>query len=189
MNILIVLAHPNHNSLNYSIANLIKEQKEAQGYSVKMIDLYKENRQDFFTFENSYGGEIEKDEKTIYHQELISWADNISFVFPYWWGSEPAILHNWIDSNFLPNFAFKYTNGMPKGMLQKRTVTIYTTSGTPKFLCNIMGGHRRLKRRWKKGIVEFCGMKLDGFYAFGGVDTSKEKAEKILKDVEKRVTK
>jgi NAD(P)H dehydrogenase (quinone) len=186
-NILIVLAHPNKNSLNGAMANIIKEQKEKNGHEVKLLDLYNDNTQEFLSFENPY--EITRDEKVKYHQELVAWADNITFVFPYWWGSEPAILHNWIDSNFLSNFAFKYVDSKPKGLLQSKTVTIFTTSGTPKFLYFFTGGYRWLKKRWKQGIVEFCGMKLDGFYTFGWIDTSKDKATKVLEEVRKIASK
>ena len=182
-NILIIIAHPNKESLNFSIANTVKEQKELAGYDVKILDLYSDNKQDFFSFTDQH--KIKNNNLTDYHQELITWANKMIFVFPYWWGSEPAILHNWIDSNFLSNYAFKYVNNRPQGMLQGKTVTVYTTSGTPSFMYFFTGGYRWLKKRWKKGIVEFCGMKLDGFYTFGWVDTSKSKAEKILKKVKK----
>ncbi|RLA74339.1 MAG: hypothetical protein DRG11_05170 [Epsilonproteobacteria bacterium] len=185
MKILLILAHPNKDSLNYAMAKTIEKQKQSQGHEVQFVDLYHdEHRQDFLKADNL--SKIPPNSNTTHFQELILWADNITFVFPYWWGSEPAILNNWIDNNLLTGFAFKYDDkGQPSGLLQGKTVTIYTTSGTPSFVYMFTGGYRWLKKRWKKGIVEFCGMKLDGFHTFGWVTNSKEKATKILQEVEK----
>jgi len=36
---------------------------------------------------------------------------------------------------------------------------------------------------FKEQIVEFCGMKLERFQVFGGVDTSLKDVEKILKEL------
>jgi NAD(P)H dehydrogenase (quinone) len=186
--ILVVLAHPSEQSLNASIAKVIKEEYERKGHEVHLLDLYHDkHRQDFLTFDNPYA--IDRGESVQHYQGLVTWADHMVFVFPYWWGSEPAILHNWIDSNFLSDFAFHYVDKRPKGLLQGKTVSIFTTSGTPGFIYCLTGGYRWLKRRWKKGIVEFCGMKLEGFHTFGWIDTSKGKAEKVLEKVKRIVEK
>jgi NAD(P)H dehydrogenase (quinone) len=186
-NILIIIANPNSKSLTHAMANIIKEEKEKQSLNVKILDLYNDHKQDFLTFDNP--NQIPQDLNTAYHQELISWADEMIFIFPYWWGSEPAILHNWVDSNLLSGFAFEFKDERPNGLLTGKRVHIYTTSGTPKFVYTITGGYRWLKKRWQKGIVEFCGMKLDGFHTYGGIDASSTKIESILSNVRKSASK
>jgi hypothetical protein len=35
----------------------------------------------------------------------------------------------------------------------------------------------------KEQLIEFCGMKLDGFHVFGSVDTLGKNTEKILEEI------
>ena len=39
------------------------------------------------------------------------------------------------------------------------------------------------KNMMKEQIVQFCGMKMDGFHIFSGVDTSGKNEEKILEEI------
>jgi NAD(P)H dehydrogenase (quinone) len=118
-----------------------------------------------------------------YYQDKMTKADEIVFVFPYWWGSFPAILKNFFDWNLSKDFAFKYVNSRPKGLLTDKTVKVFTTTGAPKFIYTITGANRRLKNMMKEQIIQFCGMKMDGFHIYGGVDTSGKNIEKILAEI------
>ena len=178
-NILIIVANPRVQSLSFSIANRYKELALKNTHEVEIVDLYKdENQQSFFTYENADKPQSTKEMK--YYQAKITKADEIVFIFPYWWGSMPAILKNFFDWNFSAGFAFEYVNSRPKGMLNDKKVKIFTTTGAPYFLYMLTGAHRRLKNMFKEEIVEFCGMKLEEFNVFGGVDTSTGNASKIL---------
>ena len=64
-----------------------------QKNGVEIIDLHRdENQQPFFTYQNVNKLEVTKEMK--YYQDKISKADELVFVFPYWWESMPAILKN-----------------------------------------------------------------------------------------------
>lgn len=39
------------------------------------------------------------DDRVVYMQEQISWADQLIFVYPVWRYDAPAILKNWFDVN------------------------------------------------------------------------------------------
>jgi NAD(P)H dehydrogenase (quinone) len=41
-----------------------------------------------------------RDETTKKIQAKITWADELIFIFPIWWGDAPAIVKNFIDCNF-----------------------------------------------------------------------------------------
>jgi hypothetical protein len=41
------------------------------------------------------------------------------------------------------------------------------------------------KNIWKKTIVEFCGMKFDGYYLYVGMDTRAKNVEKLFESVRK----
>ena len=92
----------------------------------------------------------------------------------------PAILKNFIDWNFFKGFAFEYENSRPKGLLTKKVVKIYTSTGAPSFYYRITGANSRLKKMFQKQIIEFCGMKLKSFNIYGGLDKSKTDTAAIL---------
>jgi NAD(P)H dehydrogenase (quinone) len=182
-NILIIVAHPKKKSLSFAIANHYAKQQESMGHTIEMIDLYAdENQQGFFTYEDDpYMIEVTKEMK--YYQNKISWANELVFVFPYWWGSMPAILKNFFDWNFSMDFVATFENGRPKGLLTDKSVKVFTTTGSPYFWYCITGANRRLKNMFKEQIIEFCGMKLETFKIFGGIDTKNKNIGKIFKSV------
>ncbi len=181
-NILIIVANPKTDSFSFAMANQYKKISEEKNDVVEIIDLYRnENQQPFFTYENA--NELVTTKEMKYYQEKISHANELVFIFPYWWGSTPAILKNFFDWNLSKGFAFEYVNSRPKGLLQNKTVKVFTTTGAPYFIYMLTGANRRLKNMFKEQIVEFCGMKLDEFNIFGGVDTSAKKTIEILKKI------
>ncbi len=181
-NILIIVAHPKEESFSFAMANTYKEVSENRGDRVEMLDLYRdEHQQAFFTFEDS--NSLTTDASMQYYQDKIAGADELVFVFPYWWGSFPAILKNFFDWNLSRGFAFEYVNSRPKGLLTDKTVKVFTTTGAPKFFYTITGANRRLKYMIKEQIVEFCGMKLEEFNILGGVDTNSKNTNKILEKI------
>lgn len=179
-NILIIVANPKEKSLSFAIANRYKELSIKKGETVEILDLYKnEYQQPFFTYDDDpYAIEVTKEMK--YYQSKISKADEIILVFPYWWGCMPAILKNFFDWNLSMGFAAEFVNGRPKGLLINKKVKIFTTTGTPYFLYMLTGTNARLKNMFKKQIIEFCGMKLQEFNVFGGIDTKIKDINKIL---------
>ena len=183
-NILILVAHPKEESFSFAMANTYKEVKASKGDSVEFLDLYRsEHLQGFFTYDDPNERKVTYEMR--YYQEKITKADEIVFVFPYWWGSAPAIVHNFIDWNFSRGFAFEYVNSHPKGLLGGKEVRILTTTGAPSFIYALTGVNRRLKNTFKKQIINFCGMKLRSFHSFGGVDIKESKSDAVLKEVAK----
>jgi len=181
-NILIIVAHPKKDSFSFAMADTYKEVAEKRGDTVEMLDLYRdEHQQTFFNYDDA--NTLTTDTSMQYYQDKISSADELVFVFPYWWGSFPAILKNFFDWNLSKDFAFKYVNSRPIGLLTDKTVKIFTTTGAPKFIYTLTGANRRLKSMIKEQIVEFCGMKLDGCHIFGGVDTNRSSTDKILETI------
>ena len=180
--ILIIVAHPKQDSFSFAMADTYKTASEAKGDKVELLDLYRsEHQQPFFTYNDA--NDAPKTEAITYFQEKMSNADEIVFVFPYWWGSFPAILKNFMDTNLTKGFAFEYVNSRPKGLLNGKSVKVFTTTGAPKFIYTLTGANRRLKNMIKEQIVQFCGMRLDAFHIYGGVDTNKSNTDKILESI------
>ena len=183
-NILIITAHPSAKNLTKGMADIFLDEKENQGHTVKLVDLYKEKQLPYLSFEDA--NDVGKSPEVLEYQNQVKWAEEIVIIYPFWWGSMPAILKNWIDSVFTMGFAAKYDkNGRPVGLLQGRSVKIISTSGAPTFLYCINGIRRANKKIWKQTIVEFCGMKFEGYHLFGGMDTRGKNVEKLFASVKK----
>ncbi len=182
MNLLIIVAHPKTESFSFAMTQKILSQAEERGDTVNVIDLYRdENQLPFFVFDDANDVPIRKETK--YFQEKISKADQLIFVFPYWWGGMPSILKNFIEWNFSKGFAFKYVNSKPKGLLVGKSVKVYTTTGAPSIIYKITGANRRIRKTFQQQIVNFCGMKLTSFNIYGGMDKSSTNTEFILNKV------
>ena len=182
MKILMIVANPKEDSFSFAIANKITEQALAKNYQIEIIDLYREKHQQaFFTYDTMNGKN--NTPEMIYFQEKIAKADKLIFVFPYWWGSTPAILKNFIDWNFSQGFGFKYVNSRPVGLLLNKTVDVFTTTGAPSFYYKLTGANKRLRKMFQKQIIEFCGMKLDSFNIYGGIDKSATNTKEILSKI------
>jgi len=182
MNILIIVAHPKKESFSFAMAEKYQSVAESKGNSVDILDLYRdENQQVFFTFDDA--NTLPSTKEKTYYQDKISKADELVFIFPYWWGSFPAILKNFFDWNLSRGFAFEYVNSRPKGLLTNKTVKIFSSSGAPSFIYKLTGANGRLKKMMQKQIVEFCGMKMTSFNLFGGVDTRAKNTKEILEKI------
>jgi len=83
-------------------------------------------------------------------------------------------------------FAVKYNDeGMLEGLLKGRSAKVISTSGAPTFLYCINGIRKSNRNIWKKTIVEFCGIKFDGYHLYGGMDTRSKKVDKLFTSVKK----
>jgi len=181
-NVLIIVAHPKEDSFSFAMANAYRDNRKKRGDFIEMLDLYRDtHQQPFFTYKDA--NELTVTKNMNYYQDKIAKADEIVFVFPYWWGSFPAILKNFFDWNLSKDFAFKYVDSRPKGLLINKTVKVFTTTGAPKFIYTFTGANRRLKNMLREQIISFCGMKLDSFHIYGGVDTSGKNIKKILEEI------
>lgn len=187
-NKLIIIAHPRNESLTHSMATAYQEASQKAGDKVEVLDLYRcEHQQPFLTYDDANG--ISQTKEMNFFQAKITAADEIVLFFPYWWGSMPAILKNFIDWNLSKGFAFEYVNSRPKGLLTGKTMSVFTTTGAPKFIYTLTGANRRLKNTFKDQIINFCGMKMGSFNIYGGVDTGGEKVESIFSDIEHNLSK
>lgn len=174
---LIITANPVSTSLTWSIAEKLLELSEKKWDSVEILDLYKTDlKQDFLNYENVK--EIWKDQITKKIQEKITWADELVFVFPIWWWDAPAILKNFIDSNFLPWFAYKYESWWKKIWLLKwKQARIIATSWAPGFFYKVL---LHIQVMWNLNRIWFCGMKQKSFTVFWEVDRTKTDKNKIF---------
>lgn len=155
MNVLIVYAHPEPQSLNGSIKDFAVQHLQRQGHQVRVSDLYAmrwkvqldaadtlaplvgdhydaavDSR---FAFENN-----QQSADIAAEQEKLRWADSVLFQFPLWWFSMPAIMKGWFERVYANGFAYgvgehseqhwgdRYGEGNLAG---KRAMLVVTTGG------------------------------------------------------------
>ena len=156
MKTLIITAHPSSKGFTHKIADIYKSNVLGD---VEVIDLYKEERQPFLSFENIK--EPSADPIKDKYQTKIKEANNIVFIHPLWWGGTPAILKNFIDCNLTSGFAYKYINGRPNGLLKGKTASVYITCDGSMWTYRILG--IPFKTIWTILILRLCGFKIKKF--------------------------
>jgi NAD(P)H dehydrogenase (quinone) len=183
MNKLIITAHPSRAGFTHRIAEKITSLSRAKWMTVEILDLYNTDlEQDFLRFEDPK--KMGEDPVTKKIQEKILAADELVFIFPIWWWDAPAIMKNFIDSNFHTGFAFRYENGKPIGLLKGKTARIVTTSGGPAFFYKLF---LHIQILWNLNRIGFCGIKQKSFTVFGKMEDPKTDKEAYLKAVEKLI--
>jgi len=182
MNKLIITAHPNPEWFTHKIAKeFITNSKDR--HKIKEIDLYKDQRRQDFMQVNEKNRPIDDDLKPKM-QELITWADEIVFIFPIRWFDAPAILKNRFDINMSHGFAFKYSGSViPRRLLKGTKARIFLTTGGPKFVSyTIWLSYYITRCLWR---LWFVGIKLKSYTVFWNMNKlryPKDRA-KMLKKV------
>lgn len=123
MNVLIVYAHPEPQSLTGSLKNFAVERLTQSGHQVQVSDLYAMKWKAAIDADDSLEGasgprfvpsldsqrafangvqsaDIERE------QQKLRWADAVLLQFPLWWFSMPAILKGWFDRVYAYGFAY-----------------------------------------------------------------------------------
>ncbi|WP_394836007.1 NAD(P)H-dependent oxidoreductase [Pendulispora rubella] len=155
MNVLVVYAHPEPQSLNGSLKSFTVERLVRAGHDVRVSDLYAmgwkaaADGEDFLERDRGRRLDMMKDSKHAYvtgtqaadiagQQADLLWADAVIFQFPLWWFGMPAILKGWVERVYAYGFAYgvgeysdkhwgdRYGEGVFKG---KRAMLVVTTGG------------------------------------------------------------
>lgn len=152
--ILVVLGHPDKKSY---CAALHKEYVEGAKNTAEVKTLILADLK-FNPNQLGYNAKQKLETDLVKSQELIQWADHITFIYPLWWGSYPAILKGWFDRVLLPGFAFKYLKGFMRWekYLTGKSARLIVTMGGYTLLYRVMGspGMNSIKKYtlWFVGI-------------------------------------
>jgi NAD(P)H dehydrogenase (quinone) len=155
MNVLLVYAHPEPQSLNGSLKEFAVRRLVGAGHSVQVSDLYTmrwkaalDAHDDTAWQPGSRYDATLSSKRAFAHgtqsaditseQEKLRWADALILQFPLWWFSMPAILKGWVDRVYACGFAYgvgehsdthwgdRYGEGTLAG---KRAMLVVTTGG------------------------------------------------------------
>jgi len=182
---LIVYSHPNPLSFNHGILDTLTKALQAKGDEVVVRHLYALKFDPVLKaadFEALHQGGVTDDVKA--EQEQVRWADIMTFIYPVWWASMPAVTKGYIDRVFSHGFAYVYDANGPRGLLQGKKVMVISTQGAPEPYYAGNGMFQSMGQTIDDGIFRFCAMEVLGHRYFGEVPTTTpENRAKMLEEV------
>lgn len=171
MKYLIIYAHPNESSLNNHLLKNVIDSLQKEQQEIEIRDLYKIQFNPVLSFADMEGQRMGKVDATVQReQEYISWADHLVFIYPIWWTGMPAIIKGYIDRVFSYGFAYRYDQGVQKGLLTGKMVTIINTQGKSKAEYESIGMDKALSLTSDKGIFTYCGLEINRHFFFDRAD-------------------
>ncbi|WP_374163632.1 NAD(P)H-dependent oxidoreductase [Arcticibacter sp. MXS-1] len=168
---LIIYAHPNPHSLNGQFKNALAQYLQGEGHELIVRDLNEINFNPVLSLDDMAGqrrGEVSDDVKQ--EQEFVAWADCITFIYPIWWTGSPAIMKGYIDRVFSYGFAYRYDQGVQKGLLTGKKAVIINTHGKSHEEYGAIGMDKALALTSDKGIYTYCGFEINRHFFFDRAD-------------------
>ena len=130
----IVYGHPYDKSFNAAIKDAVLAALARKGPEWSLIDLYADG----------FDPAVRAPELALYSQgrtcdplaqkymDILARTDSIVYIFPVWWGTEPAIVKGFHDKVLLKDFAWSYSpEGRLLPRLKIRRTVLLTTSDAP----------------------------------------------------------
>ena len=168
---LIIYAHPNQESLNGYIKQTVIATLEAQDHEVILRDLYHLDFDPILSLEDMKGQRLGKVATDVSReQEYIAWAESITFIYPIWWTGMPAIMKGYIDRVMSYGFAYRYDQGVQKGLLEGKQAIIINTHGKSNTEYEDTGMDKALLLTSDTGIYSYCGLEVKEHFFFDRAD-------------------
>lgn len=188
----IIVAHPNVQSFNMSVAKRYAESVEKLGCTSVLRDLYRAG------FDPSLkDGEIPRpagfapEADIVAERALIADAQTFAFIYPLWFNAPPAMLVGYIQRVFGMGFGYGPQRGGTNGrLLLGRSMISFTSSGAPAEWLRTEGGMAALRNLFDDHVAEVCGMTVLDHRHYGRVLSASpaSRIEAHLHDVEATVT-
>jgi NAD(P)H dehydrogenase (quinone) len=163
MNSLVVVAHPDPESLTHGLGCEVIAALSGDGRSAELVDLAAEDFDPRFTTADllHYRGEGPTPPDVVREQARLDRAQQLVLVFPVYWWSMPALLKGWIDRVFINGWAFEYSPGgrlVPK--LNQLSAHLLAVAGGDADGYERHGYTNALRTQIEHGIFGFCGASI-----------------------------
>ena len=163
MRTLIVVTHPNPQSLTHAVAHAIATGVDALKHNVELADLHKEGFDPAFSV-NDIAVHLRNAQASsdIYAEQMrIERADALVLVFPVYWWSLPAMLKGWIDRVFTNGWAYDDSSGAHLvKKLGRLPVHLVALAGADIRTYARHGYFEAMKTQINHGIFDYCGAKI-----------------------------
>jgi NAD(P)H dehydrogenase (quinone) len=174
--IVILLGHPDTETLSGHYALLYETSAQKSGHEVKRFNIGSMQFDPILHKGYKTIQALEPDLKAL--QEAIKWCDHFVIFYPNWWCTMPALLKGLFDRMWLPGFCFnmrKHKDGtLATGWIKRmkgKTSRVFVLSGTHPFLIWLFFGD--YTNEIKMGILWFAGFKTKVSH-FGPTDHAPE---------------
>lgn len=174
MHALIVVSHPDPQSLTHAVAHAFAEGVAAHGqHTTELADLAAEGFQpafapadrDAFLLKASVPPDVLRE------QERIDRSDALVLVYPVYWWSFPGQLKGWIDRVFSNGWAYSET---PEGAVEKRlgrlAVHLVGIGAADEGTYARHGYDTALRTQIDHGIFGYCGATVVTSHILYGID-------------------
>ena len=193
MKVLLVVAHPCHDSYTYACAAAATRGLTRGGHTVDTIDLDAE----------SFRPDMSRDEHIAYesdapildpmvddHAGRLLAADAIVFVYPTWWSGLPAVLKGWLERVMVPGVGFTLdpqSRKVQPGLRNIRRIVGISTYGSPWRYVKLMNDNGR--RIITRALRMSCGWRArTTWLALYALDTADEERRRgHLEHIESRL--
>lgn len=163
MTALILVCHPDTDSLSHSAAEHVANGLDRAGHGAHCRDLYAEHFEPVLENEDLRRRFSFDDEFARYGRELRE-AAGLVLVYPDWWGMPPAILKGWIDRILRPELAYRF-GGEDFGprtveplLVGKRAWVITTTNETNPL------SQAPMQSIWRERVFGYVGIEAVMFH-------------------------
>lgn len=164
MHALIVVSHPDSQSLTHAVAQAFAKGLAASGgHSTEIADIAAEGFDPAFNQNDrsAYFLKAPLPSDIVREQARVDRADALVLVYPIYWWSFPGQLKGWIDRVFTNGWAYEET---PDGKLIKRlghlAVHLIGIGGAHARTYDRHGYAQAMRTQIDHGIFDFCGARL-----------------------------
>jgi len=193
VNVVVVYAHPVDGSFCSALRDRVLASLTDAGHEVDLLDLYAEGFQPALSAAEHalHHSGPETKPAIAGHAARLSSAEALVFIYPTWFGSQPAILKGWFDRVWGEGVAYTLPEGhnRVRPLLRKiRRLVVVATHGSSK-LVNALQGEPG-KRVILRGMRSLCHPRARGrWVGLYGVDRStRRQRARMLNRVESIVS-
>lgn len=166
----LIVAHPDPDSFNLSMARAYQAAAEAQGDSVVMRDLYRlgfDPRLSLSEIPRPEGFRAGDD--VIAEREMIGDATVFAFVYPLWLNAPPAMMKGYLERVFGMGFGYGHGEGGNQPLLRGRSMFSISTSGAPETWLRQTGMWDAERKLFDEHFASVCGLTVAEHLHFGGI--------------------
>lgn len=196
MNVLVISAHPKHNSLIRTLRDVAIDEMTASGHNVKVFDLYDDNFNPVLSaFERqNHAAPLEpklgKIPDLVPYIDALKWCNALVLVYPTWWSGQPAILKGWFDRVLVNEVAWTMAQGKNRirpHLTHVKRFVVVTAHGSSKFI-NALEGESGKRTAFRSIRLMFHWRARSRWIAFYGLDNSDvSDREKMIKRLRRRI--
>ncbi|MBB5866426.1 NAD(P)H-dependent oxidoreductase [Xanthomonas sp. 3058] len=162
MHTLIVVAHPDSQSLTHAVADRIADglATSQAGHTVEIADLAAEGFDPRFTAADIalFQKKAPAPADVAAEHARLDRADALVLVYPIYWWSFPALLKGWIDRVFTNGWAYAESeNGKVMKKLQRLQIHLVAVGGADAGTFARHGYDQAMQTQIDHGIFDYCG--------------------------------